>query len=129
MNIKMLMFLWQDLGNIYNTSVGTGYGNINSELSIKLGQDRQFKKMGITEALNLQQKPLAPSSEYAAINGNGNRCKLWDQSHLLELIKALALNKFTDGLRFVLSCQATHDIYASMSVASKLHLLAQFLSK
>jgi len=32
MNLKMLMFLWQDLGNIYNTSVGTGYGNLNSDL-------------------------------------------------------------------------------------------------
>jgi len=34
--------------------------------------------MGITELNNLQQKPLAPSSEYPAIQGNGNRCKLWD---------------------------------------------------
>lgn len=32
MNLKMLMYLWQDLGNIYNTSVGTGYGNVNSVL-------------------------------------------------------------------------------------------------
>ena len=54
MNIKMLMFLWQDLGNIYNTSIGTGYGNVNSELSISLGQDKKFKKLGITESQNLQ---------------------------------------------------------------------------
>lgn len=38
-------------------------------------------------------------------------------------------NKFTDGLRFILSCQATHDIYSSMSVENKLHFLAAFMSK
>lgn len=30
-NLEMLMFLWQDLGNTYNVSVGTGYGNLNSK--------------------------------------------------------------------------------------------------
>lgn len=37
LNLKMLMFLWQDLGNSYNTSVGTGFGNLNSAIQLAMG--------------------------------------------------------------------------------------------
>lgn len=60
-NLKMLMFLWQDIGNLYNTSVGSGYGNLNSKISIKLGQDRNLSSLGIRQWQNLMQQPLAPS--------------------------------------------------------------------
>ena len=36
-NLQMLMFLWQDIGNDYNISVGTGYGNVNSKLVLEVG--------------------------------------------------------------------------------------------
>ena len=49
-NLQMLMFLWQDLGNKYNISVGTGYGNVNSRVSIKLGQDVRLRKMGVKDS-------------------------------------------------------------------------------
>jgi hypothetical protein len=41
-NLSMLMFLWQDIGNDYNISVGTGYGNVNSQLVLEVGQDKKF---------------------------------------------------------------------------------------
>ena len=39
-NLKMLMFLWQDIGKKYNVSAATGFGNLNSSDKISLGQDK-----------------------------------------------------------------------------------------
>ena len=79
MNLEMLQFLWQDLGNNYNVSVGTGYGNLNSAMQLELGQDKIFKKKGVhPQVLNLMQKPIAPGSEQTTLQGNENKCKLWD---------------------------------------------------
>lgn len=37
------MFLWQDIGNKYNVSAASGYGNLNSQEIIRLGQDKKLK--------------------------------------------------------------------------------------
>jgi len=75
------------------------------------------------------QKPLAPSSEQRSLSGNGNSSKLWDQEHLSSLVTVLVENKFTDGLKFILSCEQTHEIYNGMSMTRKLGFLSRFLSK
>lgn len=129
MSLKMLMFLWQDLGNVYNTSIGTGYGNINSEIQLRLGQDKNYAKLGFTKDHELMQRPIMPAQEQSSIRGNGNRSNLWGQSHLKAVVKILTEHKFTDGLKFILSCSATHDIYQSMSFESKVDFLQSFLTK
>jgi len=52
-NIKMLMFLWQDIGNAYNVSAASGYGNVNSSITLQLGQDKQLKRRGYKESNDL----------------------------------------------------------------------------
>jgi len=54
---------------------------------------------------------------------------LWNQAHLRLLVEMLCKEKFTDGLRFVLSSQATYSIYRSMPDESKLNFLIQCLLK
>lgn len=77
---------------------------MNSRVTLKLGQDKRLRALGVKDFQDLTQRPLAPSSEIEKLNGNGNRCKLWDCMHLMKLVKVLAENKFTDGLKFILSC-------------------------
>lgn len=119
-NMQMLMFLWQDISNVYNVSVGTGYGNVNSAQALKLGQDKNMKKKSYTYTRQ-------PGYQQAFHNGNGNRCKLWVKGHLFSVILALTEQRYLDGLKFILSCQATHDIYNSMSIKEKLYFLHYFL--
>ena len=45
------------------------------------------------------------------------------------MVHALVENKFTDGLKFILSCEATHAIYSSMSIETKIGFLNSLLSK
>ena len=116
----MLMFLWQDLGNHYNTSAGTGYGNINSRVSLKLGQDKQLRALGVKDYQDKTQRPLGPSSQQEKLRGNGNRCRLWDSTHFLALVEVLAEERYADGLKFILSCKASHDIYLGMPLPSRL---------
>ena len=59
--------------------------------------------------------------------GNGNRCKLWVKAHLFCLIQALTEQRYLDGLKFILTCQATHEIYMSMSIQETLYFLHYFL--
>lgn len=74
------------------------------------------------------QRPIAPSHEQKSLKGNGNKSKLWDQSHLRAVVKCLAENKFSDGLKFILGCQATHDIFKTMSFEAKIDFLQSHLS-
>lgn len=60
-NLKIFMFLWQDIGNKYNVSAATGYGNLNSTDIIRLGQDKELTKKGFNKILNIIQAPRIPS--------------------------------------------------------------------
>jgi len=50
------------------------------------------------------------------LRGNDNRSKLWDHTHLEVIIDVLAEENYSDGLKFILSCKATHEIYESMDI-------------
>ena len=86
----MLMFLWQDLGNVYNITASAGFGNLNSKISILLGQDSKLNKLGIKDYQNLIPRPMGPSSQLTKLKGNDNRSKLWDQMHLEAVVGVLA---------------------------------------
>lgn len=84
-------------------------------------------KKGYDGSTNLLQIPLNPSNQKDSIMDNGNRCLLWVKAHLFCLTQALTEQRYLDGLKFILTCQATHEIYRSMSIQEKLYFLHYFL--
>jgi len=85
-NLKIFMFLWQDIGNKYNVSAATGYGNLNSTDIIRLGQDKELTKKGFNKILNIIQAPRTPSYQQQIFNGNDNYSKLWSKDHFFEIV-------------------------------------------
>ena len=103
-NLAMLIYLWQDIGKPSD--------HLSHELS-QLLRPRASDK-SVTSARDVHGATEHP-------------IWLWNSSHLFCLVEALCKQKFSEGLKFVLSCSATFQIYNSMVFEIKLRFLNQFL--